>query len=140
VIGTERDQIWQRLAKIPPNEVQLYAVRKNPEEIRAYLRRVLMLANEVAERPRFYSTLMESCMTTLIGIAPELFYEVKWYDIRRWVPGYSLSLFQQLGLIESDLPPAEMVERHRLRSGIEPPWLFPSDAAWSAYLREQPGL
>jgi hypothetical protein len=33
-----------------------------------------------------------------------------------------------------------MVERHRLRSGIEPPWLFPNDAAWSAYLRKQPGL
>jgi hypothetical protein len=137
VIGTERDQIWLRLSKVPPNEIQIYPIRKSPEEVRAYFKRVLAFANEVAERPRFYSTLSESCMTTLINIAPEVFDEVKWYDVRRWVPGYSLSLFQQLGLIDNDLPPAEMVKRRKLRDGIEPPWLFPNDAAWSASLRSQ---
>lgn len=136
VISTERDQIWLRLSKVPPDEIQIYPIRKSSEEVRAYFRRVLTFANEVAARPRFYSTLRESCMTTLINIAPELFNDVKWYDIRRWLPGYSLSLFQQLGLIDSDLPPAEMVRAHRVRDGIESPEDFPSDAAWSAYLRE----
>jgi hypothetical protein len=135
VIGTERDQIWQRLARIPPLEMQLYEIRKSPEEVQAYFRRVLAFANDVAERPQFYSTLSESCMTTLIDIAPEVFHEVKWYDIRRWVPGYSLSLFQQLGLIDDSLPADEMARKHRLRDGIESPWLFPTDAAWSAYIR-----
>ena len=140
VVGTERDQIWLRLSKVPPNEIQIYPIEKSPEEIRAYFRRVLEFSNAVAAKPRFYSTLWESCMTTLIGIAPEIFDEVKWYDIRRWVPGYSLSLFQQLGLVDDTMSASDLVSIHRLREDIDPPWLHPDDAAWSAYLREQPDL
>ena len=72
-------------------------------------------------------------MTTLINIAPESFASVKWYDLRRWIP-YSLSLFQQMGLIDDSLPPDELARKRRLRDGIRPPSDFPTDEAWSAYL------
>ena len=137
MIGTERDLFWKRLAKKPPDNMQFYPILRSPEAIRAYLERVLRFANEVDERPKFYSTIRESCMTTLINLAPESFASVHWYDIRRWLPGYSLSLFQQLGLIDDSLPPAELAQKHQLRSGIRPPWDFPNDAAWSAYIRAQ---
>ena len=38
-------------------------------------------------------------------IAPESFASAKWYDLRRWIHGYSLSLFQQMGLIDDSLLP-----------------------------------
>lgn len=137
IMGTERDLIWQRRAKTPPEEMQLYPIRRSPEAIRSYLRRLLIFANELDGHPRFYSTLRESCMTTLINIAPEGFASVKWYDIRRWLPGYSLSLFQQLGLVDDSMPADELAAKHRLRDDLASPEAFPSDAAWSAYLREQ---
>jgi hypothetical protein len=137
LIGTERDLIWQRLSKNPPDEIFIYEINRPPEAIRAYFERVLTFANEVNERPRFYSTLTESCMTTLINLAPEAFVDVEWYDMRRWVPGYSLGLFQQIGLIDDSVPTEELARRRRLRDGIRPPWEFPSDAAWSAYLRQE---
>jgi hypothetical protein len=135
VIGTERDVLWKRLAKVPPEEMQFYQIHKNPEAVRAYFRRVLAFANEVNDHPMFYSTIRESCMTTLINIAPESFASVRWYHMRRWIPGYSLSLFQQMGLIDDSLPPDELARKHRLRNGIGPPTDFPTNEAWSAYLR-----
>lgn len=135
-LGTERDLFWQRLARVPPDEIQIYPVLAPREAMRTYFERVLAFVNEVHERPRFYSTLRESCMTTLMNLAPESFLSVPWHDIRRWVPGYSLSLFQQVGLVDGTLPADELRQTRRLRDGITPPWRFPTDAAWSAYLRD----
>lgn len=134
-LGTERDLFWQRLARTPPDELQIYPVTASREAVRTYFERILAFANSVNERPRFYSTLWESCMTTLTNLAPESFLSVPWYDIRRWVPGYSLSLFQQVGLVDASLPAEELRHTRRLRDNVTPPWEFPSDAAWSAYVR-----
>lgn len=134
-LGTERDLFWQRLARQPPDELQIYPVTASREAVRAYFERIIAFVDEIHDRPRFYSTLRESCMTTLMNLAPESFLSVPWHDIRRWVPGYSLSLFQQVGLVDGTMPAEELRQMHRLRDGVSPPWQFPSDAAWSAYLR-----
>ncbi|MGI6246688.1 MAG: DUF4105 domain-containing protein [Pseudochelatococcus sp.] len=134
-IGAERDLFWQRLARTPPDELQIYPILRGRDAVRAYFERILAFVNEVHERPRFYSTLRESCMTTLMNLAPGNFMPVPWYDIRRWVPGYSLSLFQQLGLVDGTVPAQDLRAMRRLRDDVSPPWQFPSDAAWSAYLR-----
>lgn len=136
-IGTERDLIWNRFARTPPDEVQIYPVHASAAAVRLYFERVLGFINRVDARPIFYSTLRESCMTTLMNLAPESFASVPWHDIRRWIPGYSLSLFQQLGLVDDGMTPEEMARRHGLRNGIRAPESFPSDAAWSAYLRSE---
>lgn len=134
-LGTERDLIWQRFARTPPDEVQIYPVHADTAAIRLFFERVLAFINQVDARPIFYSTLRESCMTTLMNLAPESFASVPWHDIRRWIPGYALSLFQQIGLIDDSLPPEEMARRQGLRDGIPSPETFVSDAAWSAHLR-----
>ncbi|MFG1479980.1 DUF4105 domain-containing protein [Xanthobacter sp. V4C-4] len=136
-IGTERDIIWNRFARTPPDEVQIYPLRADPAAIRLYFERVLAFINRVDARPIFYSTLRESCMTTLMNLAPESFASVPWHDVRRWIPGYALSLFQQLGLVADGMTPEEMARRHGLRDGVRSPEAFPSDAAWSAYLRSE---
>lgn len=136
-LGTERDLIWNRFARTPPDEVQIYPIHADTAAIRLYFERVLNFINRVDARPIFYSTLRESCMTTLMNLAPESFASVSWFDMRRWIPGYSLSLFQQLGLVDDGLSPDEMARQHRLRDGITSPQSFPTDAAWSAYLRSE---
>ncbi|MFG1379032.1 DUF4105 domain-containing protein [Xanthobacter autotrophicus] len=134
-IGSERDLIWNRLARTPPDEVQIFPIHRDAAAIRLYFERILAFINRVDARPIFYSTLRESCMTTLMNLAPESFAEVPWHDIRRWIPGYSLSLFQQLGLVDDGMSPEEMARAHGLRDGVRSPEEFPSDAAWSGYLR-----
>ncbi|MEP9351523.1 DUF4105 domain-containing protein [Xanthobacter sp. KR7-225] len=134
-LGTERDLIWERLARTPPDEVQIYPVKASAEAVRIYFRRILDFVNASHRQPRFYSTLRESCMTTLMNLAPESFAQVPWRDLRRWIPGYSLSLFQQLGLVDGDLGADDLAREARLRPSIRPPAEFPADAAWSAHIR-----
>ena len=134
-LGTERDLIWERLARTPPDEVQIYPVKASAEAVGIYFRRILDFVNASHRQPRFYSTLGESCMTTLMNLAPESFAHVPWRDLRRWIPGYSLSLFQQLGLVDGDLSADDLARQARLRPGIRPPAEFSSDAAWSAHIR-----
>lgn len=135
IIGTERDLIWKRLARDPPFEVQIYPLAREPEAVRAYFETTLAFTNQVKERPQFYGTIRESCLTTLIRLAPDTFAAVPWYDIRKWIPGYSLSLFQDLGLVNNSVPADELARMRKLRSGIQDPADFPDDPAWSAYLR-----
>lgn len=138
-LATERDLFWERLSRTPPDEIEIYPIRKSPDVLRVYFQRILRFANAVDERPIFYSTLSESCMTTFINLAPESFAAVPWYDLRRWMPGYSLSLFQQLGLVEASLSTEDVREAHRLRADIRPPSDFPTAAAWSLYVRSEIG-
>lgn len=135
VIGTERDLLWKRLARDPPFEMYFYRLDAEPEALREYLRRILAFADSLNANPQFYSTITDSCMTTLIKLAPEVFDRVPWTDYRRWVPGYSLGLLQEIGLVSQAVAAEELAERSRLRSGIRNPEEFPDDAAWSAYLR-----
>ncbi len=135
VIGTERDILGKRLAQRPPAEMQIYPLKASPEALRTYFRRIVDLANQIDESPQFYSTISDSCMTTLVKLAPEVFDTVPITDIRRWIPGYSLGLLQDLGLIDNSLPPDRNAEKHRLRSGVASPEDFPDDPSWSAALR-----
>lgn len=136
-LGTERDLIFERLARTPPDEVQIYPMKASPEAVRVYFRRVIDFVNASHRQPRFYSTLRESCMTTLMNLAPESFAHVPWRDLRRWIPGYSLTLFQQLGLVDGDLGAEELARQARLPDGLRPPSEFDSDAAWSRYIRDR---
>lgn len=136
-LGTERDLLWARFARTPPDEVQIYPIHRDVASVRAYFERILAFINRIDARPIFYSTLRESCMTTLMNLAPESFASVPWHDVRRWIPGYSLSLFQQLGMVDDGMPADELARMRGLRDGIRSPESFPSEAAWSAYLRSE---
>ena len=135
IIGTERDLIWKRLARDPPFEMQFYPIKRSPEAVRAYFETVLAFANAVNERPQFYNTIRESCLTTLIRLAPGTFSDVPWYDYRQWIPGYSIELFQDLGLVDDSVSAEELTRQRALRSGIGDPAGFPDDPSWSEYLR-----
>ncbi|MEM1048371.1 MAG: DUF4105 domain-containing protein [Pseudomonadota bacterium] len=136
VIGTERDLLWKRLARDPPFQMYFYPLEATPEALREYLRRILAFADSLNANPQFYSTITDSCMTALIKLAPEVFDQVPWTDYRRWVPGYSLGLLQEIGLVSQAVAAEALAEQSRLRPGIRDPREFADDAAWSAYLRQ----
>lgn len=139
VLGTERDLLWKRLAHVPPNELYFFDIQGTTAEIRAYLRRLLEFVAELHDRPQFYSTVSESCFTTLIKLSPQVQAAVPWYDMRRWVPGASVGLLQELGVIENDVGEEELIERQKLGPAVKPPWDFPDANAWSRHLRSRIG-
>ncbi len=135
VLGTERDVLWKRLAHVPPNDLYILDITRPTAEIRDYLRKLLVFSGSLHERPQFYSTISESCFTTLLNISPQIENIVPWYDLRRWVPGASVGLFQDLGLVDDTVSETELVKRQKLRQGVRPPWDFETSDAWSAHLR-----
>jgi hypothetical protein len=137
VIGTERDLFWKRLAHIPPNDLYFFELTGSREDLRAYLKRLLEFVAEIHDRPQFYSTVSESCFTTLLKLSPRIEATVPWYDPRRWVPGASVTLFQELGLIDSSVPAAQLIADGKLPQGILPPWDFADASSWSAYIRHK---
>jgi hypothetical protein len=134
-LATERDLFWERLSRTPPDALQIYPILKSPQVLRIYFKRVLVFVDQVHDRPQFYSTLSESCMTALINLAPESFASVHWYDLRRWIPGYALPLFQQLGLVDSRLPADIFAQQQTIRDNLLPPRDFATDEEWSLYVR-----
>ncbi|WP_299476153.1 DUF4105 domain-containing protein [uncultured Roseibium sp.] len=139
VLGTERDLLWKRLARVPPNDLYFFDLEGTGEEGRAYLRHLLEFVASLHQTPQFYSTISESCFTTLLKLSPRLRETVPWYDLRRWVPGASVGLFQELGLIDSSVSEEELLERQKLRPDIRPPWEFEDANTWSSYLRSRVG-
>ncbi|MEM9107983.1 MAG: DUF4105 domain-containing protein [Pseudomonadota bacterium] len=135
VLGTERDVLWKRLAHVPPNDLYILEITQPPEEIRDYLYQLLVFSGGLHEQAQFYSTISESCFTTLLNISPRIDEIVPWYDLRRWVPGASVGLFQDLGLVDASVSETELVARQKLRSGVKPPWDFETSKEWSAHLR-----
>lgn len=136
IVASERDLIWERLARTPPDPVQIYSLRADKAAVRIYFERIVGFVNRSHQKPIFYSTLSESCMTTFMNLAPEAFADVPWYDGRRWVPGYSLSLFQQLGLVDQSLPPEALAQRQTLPEKTLGPDAYASDAQWSHAIRQ----
>ncbi|WP_421982177.1 DUF4105 domain-containing protein [Roseibium sp.] len=139
VLGTERDLFWKRLAHVPPNDLHILEITQPPREIAAYLRRLLEFSASLHATPQFYSTITESCFTTLLNLSPTIQKAVPWYDLRRWVPGASVGLFQELGIVDGSLPAGDLLQRQKLGSGVKPPWMFETSNEWSEHLRSQIG-
>ncbi len=135
VLGTERDLFWKRLAHVPPNDLYFFDLKAPPEALQGYLRNLLDFVARIHDEPQFYSTVSESCFTTLLRLAPGIDEQVPWYDYRRWVPGSSIGLFQQLGLLDNSMPAQGLIAERKLRSGVRPPWDFESAGDWSRHLR-----
>lgn len=140
VIGTERDLVWKRLAQEEPYTMYFHEMTEDTDVIERLFRGLIDYANELAEKPQFYSTLEESCFTGLVKLSPRISERIHWWDVRRWIPGYAVDVLQDAGVIDNSVSSDVLRERDELRSGIEPPWQFETDADWSAYLRsEAPG-
>jgi hypothetical protein len=65
----ERDAIGLRTSVQTGNRVVLYRVAGEPETMRQLFLEYLTLANELADRPRFYRTILDNCTTVVWKLA-----------------------------------------------------------------------
>jgi hypothetical protein len=115
----ERDAVRLRTSVQTGNRVVLYRVVGRPEVMRGLFVEYLDLANELAERPRFYRTILDNCTT------------VVWKLVDRLVPGLSIDY----RVVLSGYLPAYLHERGALgtRHSLEEltaMGLLPSDVAY----------
>jgi hypothetical protein len=68
----ERDAIGLRTSVQTGNRVVLYRINDNPQMMRELFVEYLDLANELAERPRFYRTILDNCTTVVWKLADRL--------------------------------------------------------------------
>ncbi len=114
IVGDEADLLGLR-ANHRRHEVFLYPIRAAPEAARAMLVDMLARANALGERPEFYNSLTNTCLSNIIGhlrrIAPSL---APAWDWRILLPAYSDRLAYDRGLIATDLPFAEARRRFQI--------------------------
>jgi hypothetical protein len=113
----ERDAVQLRTSVQTGNRVVLYRVSAKPEVLRGLFLEYLDLANELAERPRFYRTILDNCTTVvwkladrlvpglpidyrviLSGYLPEYLYDHGSLDA-----GYSLEELTAMGLLPAQI-------------------------------------
>jgi hypothetical protein len=68
----ERDAVRLRTSVQTGNRVVLYHLTGKPEMMRGLFLEYLDLANELAERPRFYRTILDNCTTVVWKLADRL--------------------------------------------------------------------
>ena len=95
----ERDAIRLRTSVQESNRVHLYHVRMPPEHIRGLFLEYVDFANQLAEEPRFYRTIVANCTTIVWGL------------VRRLDPGLPLDYRLLLG-IPARLAPRPGHPRH----------------------------
>ncbi|MCU0810585.1 MAG: DUF4105 domain-containing protein [Thiobacillaceae bacterium] len=132
VVADERDVIALRTHH-RHEDVYLYRLRTPPDRARRMLLDYLETINRLAEKPKWYNALRQNCTTTIrlhagrvIGGIPR--------DWRWLANGYLDELLYQYGVINRDLPFAELKSRSHLNPVVS---ALPVDADFSAAIRRQ---
>ncbi|WP_417317553.1 DUF4105 domain-containing protein [Emcibacter sp.] len=135
VWGTEQDIIGQR-THVRGENVMLYPVTlTDPGEMREYFLKVIAETNDLHNKPAFYNTLFDSCLTNLIKNTAIRNYTHA-IDFRVLLPGRADRLAYTIGLIPNDMS----LQDGRKRAGIKPEGLLLDDSysvkircGWSGY-------
>lgn len=113
VVGDERDLIKLR-TNFRKDEVYAYPVRTDPEKLRTMFLGMVERTNKLAAEPEFYNTLTNSCTINLVRHVNAISPRRVPFSYRVLLPGYSDSLAWELGLIDTDVPLAELRKRYRV--------------------------
>ncbi len=106
VAATEEDVIRLR-THARSEEVSIYPLRASKAQMRALFLAYLALAEELAEKPRFYHTLLTNCTTEIFRLARIVEPGVP-RDWRILVSGHMADYLRDHGLIDSARPMAEI--------------------------------
>jgi hypothetical protein len=109
LVGDERDVVRVR-TNYRHEDVYLYRINASPENLRALFLAYLDRINELASRPEFYHLLSNSCTINIVRYA-RLLGNLKDFDIRFWLNGYSDRGLYRAGLLDSTLPFAQLRQR-----------------------------
>lgn len=112
VVGDECDLVGVR-TKHRPEEVYRYSLRTSPEGARRLFLVYLDRINQLAEQPEFYHLLANSCTVNIVRYARAAGRPGSW-DIRHVLNGYIDRFLYREGLIETNVPFAEVRRAARI--------------------------
>jgi hypothetical protein len=135
VIGEESDLIALRTL-IWKNPVYAFPIRTDRARVRALFELLLRDANQLAVRPEWYHTLLNTCHLRLLHHVNALRQEKIGVDWRNYLPGRSDELAWELGLIDFNGSLDEARRRFLLTNPA--PWI-PDPKEWSRQIRHRPG-
>ena len=119
VVGDERDLIGLRTTyRDPPEDVYLYRVRAPIESLRRFFMDYIRQINALAERPAFYNTLITNCTTNLL-LHTRVNPGHPRYSWQVLLSGYFPEYAYEDGLLDTDLPFAELHKRSRINAVAE---------------------
>jgi len=132
VIADEKDVIKLR-TNYRKDDVYLYPVETNNENMRTLFVDVLTRANKLKDEPEFYNTLTNTCTTNIAShinnVSPN---KIPW-DVRLLLPKNSDALAYELGLIDNSLPLEELRTKHLINDKAE---LYANDPNFSKLIRQ----
>lgn len=131
IAADERDVIGLR--HVRPEESQLYRIRIDPKRARGLFVEYLKRANAMAERPRFYHTVLSNCTTEVFSMVRAAGFDPPW-DYRILANGYLPQLAWSERLLDERHSVEELGKLGRVDDRFPP---LPIDsAAFSARIRD----
>jgi hypothetical protein len=113
----ERDAVRLRTSVQTGNRVVLYRLTGRPETMRGLFVEYLGLANELAERPRFYRTILDNCTTVVWKLADRLVPGLP-IDYRVVLSGYLPAYLHERGALGTRYSLEELTAMGLLPSNI----------------------
>ena len=109
IAADERDIVYLR-TNVRREDVSLFPLQVSPAQGRALFLRYLEMANDLAERPAFYHTVIANCTTIVFDLA-RLVAPVFPADWRILMSGYLPEYLHELGIVAPDLSVPELRRR-----------------------------
>jgi hypothetical protein len=113
IIGADERDIIRIRSNIRGEDVQLFSLRAPAQRARDLFQELVAEANDLAARPRFYNTITQNCAPVLCRLARNLNASLP-LDWRIILSGYLPDYAYKNGLLDRDLPLAEIRERGRI--------------------------
>lgn len=118
VIADERDAIKLR-SNYRKDQVFVYPVKADIENIRAVFMDMVTRANKLAEKPEFYNTLTNTCTTNIVSHVNKIAPKRVPFDLSILFPENSDKLAYDLGLIDTDLSFEKTREKYLINNPAE---------------------
>ncbi len=134
IVGRETDLIGER-ANVRRNPVHVYPIRTTPENVQDLFRSVLKRAHSLRQRPEFYNSVTNNCVTNILLHVNELTDRPLRYDLRILFPGLADNLLHRHGLLDFEGSREEARERFRINDRSTP---LTDSREWSRQIRRPP--
>lgn len=102
VIGDEKDLVGLR-ATHRKDSVRIYPLKVSKEKTRLLFTDMLKRANKLREKPEFYNTITNTCLTNILKHANKISKKKIPYSFKIFLPEKSDSLLHKLGLMDTKL-------------------------------------
>ncbi|OHA84509.1 MAG: hypothetical protein A2408_00710 [Candidatus Yonathbacteria bacterium RIFOXYC1_FULL_52_10] len=131
VIADERDVVKLR-SNYRKDQVFVYPVKADIENIRAVFLDMVTRANTLAEKPEFYNTLTNTCTTNIVSHVNKISPKRVSFDLSILFPENSDKLAYDLGLIDTELSFEEARKTYLINERAEQ---FANDPDFSLKIR-----